>query len=154
MSVPGYVCGDFWRICDVCGFQYRASQTFKRWDGLITCSEDWEPRHPQDSVRGRKDNQNVPDPRPAPVNTIIGPLTTTVSAVAAAGSATFSVASSVRFLAADHIGVMLDGGDLHRAIIQSIPGATSITVTSALPGPVSIGAIVINYSAVSEADIG
>ena len=150
MSVPGYVPGDHWRDCQVCGFRYRASQTFKRWDGLITCSFDWEPRHPQDFVRGRRDRQNVPDPRPEPVDTIIGPLTTTVSATAAAGSVTFSVASSTRFIAADHIGVMLDSGELHRTIIQSIPSATSITVTAALPGSVSSGGVVVNYSAVSE----
>jgi hypothetical protein len=149
-----YVAGDFWRICDRCGFRKRASATFRTWDGLYVCEEDFETRHPQDFVRGRMDRQNVPDPRPAPVDTVIGPLTTTVTAIAAAGSVTFSVASSVRFLAADHIGIMLDGGDLHRVIIQSIPGATSITVTSAIPGAISIGAVVINYSAVSEPDIG
>jgi hypothetical protein len=59
-----YRSGDFSRICDVCGFQYRASQTLKRWDGLFVCTKDWEPRHPQDFVKGRVDKQRVPDPRP------------------------------------------------------------------------------------------
>jgi hypothetical protein len=62
----GYVPGDFWRVCDVCGFEYRASQTKKRWDGFMVCDADWEPRHPQDHVRGRKDRQRVPNPRPEP----------------------------------------------------------------------------------------
>lgn len=150
MSVPGYRPGDFKRVCDVCGFVYRESQTFKRWDGLIVCSDDWEPRHPQDFVRGRSDRQSVPDPRPEMADNVIGPLMTTVSNTAAAGSVTFIVASSTRFLAADHIGVMLDSGELHRSIIQSIPDATSITVTAGLPGSVSSGGVVINYSAVSE----
>lgn len=68
-----YVSGDFWRICEVCGFKYRASQTSKRWDGLMVCREDFETRHPQDFVRGRKDRQNVPDPRPEPAHIFIGP---------------------------------------------------------------------------------
>lgn len=72
MSQSGYIPGDFWRCCDVCGFNYRASQTFKRWDGLWVCREDFETRHPQDFVRGRKDVQNVPSPRPE-TDVFIGP---------------------------------------------------------------------------------
>jgi hypothetical protein len=68
-----YIHGDFWRICEVCGFKCRASETSKRWDGLIVCREDFETRHPQDFVRGRKDRQNVPDPRPEPPDVFIGP---------------------------------------------------------------------------------
>lgn len=154
MSGPSYIAGDHWRICDRCGFQYRASQTFRTWDGLYVCAEDFETRHPQDFVRGRRDNQNVPNPRPVPVDTVIGPLTTTVSAAASAGATTISVASSVRFLAADHIGVILGNGETERHIIQSIPSATSIEMTAPLGGSVSVGGVVIDYSAVSEADIG
>jgi hypothetical protein len=68
-----YIPGDFWRICEVCGFKRRASQTSKRWDGLIVCHEDFEARHPQDFVRGRRDRQNVPDPRPEAADVFIGP---------------------------------------------------------------------------------
>jgi hypothetical protein len=68
-----YIPGDFWRICDVCGFKYRASQTAKRWDGQIVCREDFETRHPQDFVRGRRDRQSVPDPRPEVADVFIGP---------------------------------------------------------------------------------
>lgn len=35
-------------ICDVCGFKYPAGTLLKRWDGLMVCKRDWEPRHPQD----------------------------------------------------------------------------------------------------------
>lgn len=59
-----YIPGDFYRICDVCGFKVRASETSKRWDGLMVCKADWEPRHSQDFVRGRRDKQTVPNPRP------------------------------------------------------------------------------------------
>lgn len=73
MSTPGYIPGDFWRMCSRCGFQFRASETFRTWDNLYVCREDFETRHPQDFVRGRKDRQNVPDPRPEPSDVFIGP---------------------------------------------------------------------------------
>ena len=147
---------DFWRVCDVCGFQYRSSQTRKRWDGLWTCLPDFEERHPQDFVRGGRDNENVPEPRPEPITTLVGPLTTTLSAAAVAGATTLNVALSTRMEANDHIGVMLSSGDVHRAIINTVASASQITLTSAtkLPGPASSGALLINYDAVSEAEIG
>lgn len=63
--------GDHWIICDVCGFKTRASQSRKRWDGLRVCHKDWERRHPQDFVRGRRDRQRVPDARPEQTDTFI-----------------------------------------------------------------------------------
>lgn len=63
--------GDFYRICDVCGFKVRASETKKRWDGMIVCIPDWEPRHPQDFVRGKVDKQTVKDPRPEPTDVFV-----------------------------------------------------------------------------------
>ena len=38
----------------------------KRWDGLLVCKDDFEPRHPQLSLRVRGDKQSVPMPRPDP----------------------------------------------------------------------------------------
>lgn len=74
MSDSGYIPGDFWRVCDRCGFYYRSSQTSRTWDGLYVCHADFETRHPQDFVRGRKDNQNVPNSRPESSPVFIGPL--------------------------------------------------------------------------------
>lgn len=68
-----YIPGDFKRVCDRCGSIFRSSQTLKTWDGLWVCREDFESRHPQDFVRGRKDIQNVPDPRPESADVFIGP---------------------------------------------------------------------------------
>lgn len=59
-----YVPGDNYVICDVCGFKCRASETRKRWDGLRVCKADYESRHPQDGVRGRRDRQRVENARP------------------------------------------------------------------------------------------
>lgn len=66
-----YRAGDHYVICDVCGFKMRASETRRRWDNLRVCTKDWESRHPQDFVRGRKDRQRVPDPRPEPADNFI-----------------------------------------------------------------------------------
>ncbi len=66
-----YVPGDHYLICDECGFKVRASETRKRWDGLRVCTKDWEPRHPQDFVKGRKDRQTVPNARPEGADTYL-----------------------------------------------------------------------------------
>lgn len=49
--------GDHNAICYVCGFKRKASEMKLRWDGVYVCKEDWEPRHPQDFVRGMPDEQ-------------------------------------------------------------------------------------------------
>lgn len=53
---PGYRPGDHWVECQVCGFEYRASEMKERWDGIIVCREDYEMRHPQDFVRAQEDH--------------------------------------------------------------------------------------------------
>ena len=64
MSKTRYVAGTFNAICDECGFQFKASDLRVRWDGAFVCSKDWEPRHPQDFVKGRVDKQRVENARP------------------------------------------------------------------------------------------
>lgn len=56
--------GDPYVICDECGFKIRMSESRKRWDGMRVCGKDWEPRHPQDGVKGKQDRQAVADARP------------------------------------------------------------------------------------------
>lgn len=59
-----------WKVqCDRCGFDYLNHQVRKEWTGLRVCSGAdtngcWEPRHPQDSLRGKVDHQRVPWSRP------------------------------------------------------------------------------------------
>lgn len=61
-----YITGkyDYNVICDVCGFQYKAHEVKKRWDGKIVCQEDWEQRHPSDFYRVRQDQHRLPFTRP------------------------------------------------------------------------------------------
>lgn len=51
-------------ICDRCGFKRKSFDKRKEWTGLMVCPECWDPRHPQDFVRGTIDRQSVQDPRP------------------------------------------------------------------------------------------
>jgi len=69
----GYRPGDFWRICDRSGKKVRASRTEREWTGLIVDRDEWEPRHPQDFVRGVRDDQRVPDARPEAPDTFLLP---------------------------------------------------------------------------------
>ena len=39
--------------CDVCGFRFPSNRLKKRWDGAMTCSKDYETRHPQTLIKVR-----------------------------------------------------------------------------------------------------
>lgn len=55
-----YVPGDWNALCDVCGFEYKASELLDRWDGNKVCKQDWEPRHVLDFFRPLVDHTEVP----------------------------------------------------------------------------------------------
>ncbi len=52
--------GDWNAICDRCGEKYKASKLQLEWDNLFVCKRCFEVRHPQDFVRGIRDDQTVP----------------------------------------------------------------------------------------------
>lgn len=66
-----YIPGSFYRVCDRTGFSTRADRTKREWQGLIVKKEVFEPRQPQDFVRGVQDIQTVPLARPRPTNVFI-----------------------------------------------------------------------------------
>lgn len=59
-----YIHGEWNAICDVCGFKFKASDLKKRWDGFMTCEDDWEPRHESDFFRAPKEDTSVDWTRP------------------------------------------------------------------------------------------
>lgn len=67
MFVPGK-----WKVCcDRCGSEFLSDQLRQEWNGLRVCHGPgtngcWEPRHPQDMLRGRKDDQAPRWARPEP----------------------------------------------------------------------------------------
>lgn len=64
---------DFNAICDRCGKKFKGSELKKTWDGLMVCDSDWEPRHPQDFVRGVKDDMSTPYSRSEATDTFLNP---------------------------------------------------------------------------------
>lgn len=56
--------GDWNAACDRCGFKFKFSELRRTWDNLYVCRKDWEPRQPQDFVRGVPDRQALPVSRP------------------------------------------------------------------------------------------
>ena len=63
--------GSFYRVDARTGFVTRAERTRKEWTGQIVRDRSWEPRQPQDFVRGTVDNQTVPEPRPRPIDVFV-----------------------------------------------------------------------------------
>ncbi len=61
---PRYVKGLWNVICDHCGFQYKSKDLQREWTGLRVCRSCYEPRHPQEFVKGKADRQSVPWSRP------------------------------------------------------------------------------------------
>lgn len=76
--------GDWKTICDACGRIFKATELRKRWDGFMVCEQDWEPRQPQDFVRGVADIQAPTWTRPENPNTFA--LTPAVAMLAIAGA--------------------------------------------------------------------
>lgn len=59
-----FVLGAWKAVCDRCGKRLKSHDLRKEWTGLRVCSSCWEPRHPQDFVKGRVDRQAPPWVRP------------------------------------------------------------------------------------------
>lgn len=148
-----YKPGDHWVIDDQTGQKVRASETQRQWNGLVVANRNFESRHPQELIKARRERLQVKDPRPRPIDLIIGPLTTTVAAAASAGATTITLETSVRMQAGDSLKIMLDNGDSVRRIIGSIPDATSVTLIEALPWAVSAGNAVIDVTAMAQPDL-
>lgn len=58
-----YSPGDYYIKCDRSGFKIKRSEARKTWDNLLVRADMWEPRHPQDFVRGRQEEIAAEEPR-------------------------------------------------------------------------------------------
>ena len=81
--------GEHKMVCDRSGLTYPASEMRKEWNGLWVHKDYFEPRHPQEFVRGVNDDQSVRNARPD------GPFdeaqsTTTVAFTTSGRSVTFT----------------------------------------------------------------
>lgn len=55
-----YKSGDYYILCDYSGFKIKNSEAWWTWDGYKVRKDLWEPRQPQDFVRGRRDKISAP----------------------------------------------------------------------------------------------
>jgi hypothetical protein len=59
-----YVSGDYYLLCDTCGFKKRRSECAKDWEGKMVCMATClDERNPQDYIHARAERQAVVDAR-------------------------------------------------------------------------------------------
>lgn len=105
-----YKPGSFYRICDVTGFATRAENTRKQWNNYVVRDKSFEPRNAQDFVRGRRDDQSVPDPRPRSQNVQIGEITT-IAQFAPLGAQYIGLSGNIGLTLGNVIAIMMDNGE-------------------------------------------
>ena len=78
-----------WLECSRCGFDMRVQDAKTEWNGLVVCPACYEPRHPQDFVRGVKDDTSPVGPTRPAAPQEANPCTTlaAVAGIAVAGCA-------------------------------------------------------------------
>jgi hypothetical protein len=115
-----YKPGSFYRTDDRTGFPQRAEKTRKEWTGVIVDGKVWEPRQPQDLVKGVPDIQAVPDPRPLGSNVFVGPIYLQITADVAALHYVIPVNSVAYVTPGDTCAVILYDGSLFHTVITGI----------------------------------
>lgn len=58
-------------IDDISGKKIRSDKVMITWDGLVTCREDYDPKHPQLDLRPRDDDQSVEIVRDRPTDVFV-----------------------------------------------------------------------------------
>jgi len=113
---------------------------------LIVDEARWEPRQPQDLVRGVKDLQTVPDARPLAPNHFIGPVYVQMSASANVGATHVYVQYLTGLTVGNKIGVMMNNGVEFPTKLLSIDGSGEFIVLAApLPYMAASGNLVCDY---------
>jgi hypothetical protein len=137
--------GSFYRVDDRSGFTVRAEHTKEEWQDLIVARGLWEPRQPQDLVKGIIDDQTVPQPRSEATNRFVGPIYIQITADIAVG-ATFVPLQTLRGVGAgDNVGIMMDNGVVFTTQVNGDPVPAGVNITGAIPFPVSSGNLFTDY---------
>lgn len=145
-----FIAGSFYRKDDISGFPQHAEKTQKMWNNLYATGTIWNPRQPQDLVKGVKDNQSVLDARPLPPDQFAGPVYIQLSESAAIGATHIYVESLVGLRVGTTVGIMMDTGVLFQALLISIDaGGEFITIGSPLPRPAASGNLLVCYEVVT-----
>lgn len=150
-----YKPGSFYRIDDRTGFAVRAEHTRKQWNNIIVRTRSFEARQPQDFVRGRRDDQTVPEPRPRQINAFLGVQTTVLDSIIISLAPNWTlvespglpVTSAAGFNVGDQISIQLDNGSTFFTTASAIDySANTITPSSPLPYPATGGNIVTDMT--------
>jgi hypothetical protein len=140
-----YVKGDYNVISDRDGGKYKRSECRKEWNGLLVHRDEWEPRHPQDFVKGVKDDMSVPDPRPGAEDTH-SVFETTLDAAEDSGQTTLSVTSTANMTNGYTILVHQDDDTIHISTISSFVAGDTVTIADALTHKSASGSTVVIQS--------
>lgn len=147
-----YVPGDHLVVCDRTGFRVLASEARKEWTGAIVRGRSWEPRHPQDFVRAKADQQAVTNARPMAADRF---LTTSakIETAAVAGATTLTVDSTSGITSGNTAQIGLDSGDTYLTTVI-VSSSTALALGTPLPGPAAAGMRVrdLGVASVPEAD--
>lgn len=144
-----YKPGSFYRVDDRTGFPQRAEKTRAEWTGLIVDEARWEPRQPQDLVKGVPDIQSVPNPRPLGANVYVGPISVQTTANAVVGQTSIPVQTIFGFYNGAKVGCMLDldGGAVFFTTIASPPTGSNLVLAKGLPYTMAEGNLITLYQA-------
>lgn len=147
-----FVPGDFYRVDDRTGFVVRQGRTRKEWTGLIVRTESWEPRQPQDLVRGVPDDQTVPEPRPRSTDRYLA-AQSTVAVACVPGDTSVTIAGTIPAKIGDLLSIVLDDGGpkgvalVTLTLIAYVSGGQVLSFAGQpLPWSAAIGNSVIDYS--------
>ena len=149
-----YIPGDYWQICDECGRKIRSSISKLRWDGLIVCPADWEPRHPQELMNvPPSDQQAVPYARPRQTAIVVS-ASTTIGTAGSAGDSTITVVSISGMSDTQQITITLDNGNSQITTINGTPTGTTVTLTDTLSGSAAVGNyVVVSTTGTTQSDL-
>lgn len=139
-----FVPGSFYRTDDRTGFVQRAERTLLEWNGLMVDQSVYEPRQPQDFVKGVQDRQSVPDARPLAPNVFVGPFYVQLTAAAVIGQTVLQVETTRAIQDGVRCGVMTDEGADFNTTVAAI-GTGTITLAAPLTYPAANGNLVTIY---------
>lgn len=141
-----YQPGSFYRTDDRTGFPQRAERTRKEWNGLIVDEARWEPRQPQDLVRGVPDRQSVPEPRPLAPNVYVGPIYGQLASAASPQAGTVILDSTAGIDAGDEVGIVQTDGSIFNTTTLAIAlDGVTLVIGPALPLGAYSGASLVDY---------
>lgn len=137
--------GSFYRKDDFSGFPVRAERTKKVWTGMIVDQQRWEPRQPQDLVKGVPDYQAVPEPRPLPPNQFVGPIYLQLVAAVAPGDDVLALNSVGGVTVGDAVAIMLNDGVQFACAVEAILPDAEVRITPPLNNYAASGNLVTDY---------